>query len=321
MEDLLYKKFIKVNPELSKSILTFILDNCQIAIKNLSDEDSKMTLEYLKNNMSYECDFCNLCDRGSFKEKRLKLKKISSLSNSKKIIKLNKLAKKMEGLSLAIEENNNHWQLVSKTENLFDSILLNFINYSISKINAEKSEYFEQIARILLSTNKFIADINDLRKRYFDAYNDVFPDYDYIPKVNVKNKIIKDAIEDIMQKYNMAKWWKGWIKSLLRYDINKNLKKIMNAVPNISEGSGKRKKPIYGPDFEKYLRCYQLREKDKDLIDIFFSENDNYKKDWSEFKKYDNSTDIAYQTKLEKEVKIKISRGINCLKSRVNNQK
>lgn len=330
MEDLLYKKFIKVNPKLSKEIFTFIVNNCHAKmIKNLTDEKSEMTLEDLKNNIFdryfEECEGCKLCDKEVFKKKRSKLKKcarkISSLSNSEKIIELKKLVKETEDLFLVIKKNNNKYKLLIKALNLYSSILLNFINYSISKINAKKSEYFEQIARILLSTNKFIKDIEDAKNAYFNFNTDVFPDYDYIPKENKESKTINAVIEDIMKNYNMAKWWKGWIKSLLRYDVDKNLNKIMDSVPNNDIGLGKRKKPIYGPDFEKYLRCYQLREDDEELIDIFFSELDNYPNDWWEFKEYNNSKDIADQTKLEKQLVIRISKGINRLKSRIDIQK
>ena len=36
MVDLLFKKFLNINPKLPKSVFTFIVDNCRVAVKNLS---------------------------------------------------------------------------------------------------------------------------------------------------------------------------------------------------------------------------------------------------------------------------------------------
>ncbi|MFC2159244.1 hypothetical protein ACFLQS_00805 [Actinomycetota bacterium] len=325
---MIYKEFLKTNPKNIEIRKRFICSYCSRAKDAISisaelgrdrrqiDSSSngmRAVIESIITNISLEslrdliessdlrdnyCDDCNLCFPNEFKSKRKKFKNlVSDLDSNTGIL----LKKKLEEIcdnylqtSLKLnEDQEGNYTIQFTANNLYQLILIDFVNSFLNKLNEEKNvrKYFLQISKILLSTNSFLTNIEKVRDRYMveKPFGNTTPDY--YRKSEFTHEDIHQVIEKILKEYWLSPRWKTWVYNILIHDIDKRKNLINTFLPDMSNSfsSTRKKRPIL--EFNKYLRWYKAREEGQSYIDIFDDELDNHIEDWREFSEYSEVRD------------------------------
>jgi len=330
----LYEKFLQVNPRKSKNILKFICDNCthavlsidflsRVSVDEIVKADSTVTAEIqdkVINNITLKdlkrdikkakigniCSGCNLCYRMEFEKKQHSLKEILETlgrkGNPLMLEKLNDILEKYLDIKLKINQNHDGgYFVVQEFKNLYQEIIFNMVKDYANELSndisrLDTSEFFLQIARILISTKKFMDDIRDIRDKYLDkkSWGEGFQDY--VRKDNVNHEAINNAIEDVREKYLLSRRWTPWLHSVVHYDVRRN---HSSTYENLPDGSVYFENRVTATNngFKRIIEPEIVRDERKDIIDSFnieYNQNiniDTGKKRWkpfgkNEFEKY-----------------------------------
>jgi hypothetical protein len=269
----LYKLFIEVNPKYSEQILKFISDYCFeirgyignektlecYRIINITTEQEKKIERQIYNRLSLKnlgeqakagkdiCKGCYLCDRQAFTQKRSNLKDIIENLNSKYISnagKLEILNKIINDINIDLKLNqkpNGSIDWKKSAKNLYQDTQLDLIEDYVPKIEKidDESEYFRQIAQILLSTKDFINDIHKIREAYLEKYYIINqPTNRFVRKFDKENKkyfdygIIYNELGKIREKYKLRLRWIYWLSNILFNDFESNSSIALKGIPD-----------------------------------------------------------------------------------------
>jgi len=268
---MIYREFLKTNPKNIEARKKFICINCDKVKNTISiwaelgrdrrqvdpaTNDGETTEESIISNISLKglrklikdsnlwdsyCERCNLCFKKEFIKKRKFLKKlVEDLNKSKGTFinkKLEEVCKSYLQVSLNLEKRQEEkYGLKIETNNLYQYIIFDYVKPFLEKIynNGNVKEYFLQISKILLTTNKFIKDIEEIRNKYMveKSFGNTIPDY--YRKPDFTHEDIHQEIEKILIKYLLSTRWKSWAYNILIHNIDKRKKLLNTFIPDDS---------------------------------------------------------------------------------------